>query len=140
MKPFKNAILIAALLLGATVSNAQTHVLRANQLGAADWSALQDGKLDQVVIEFRQGDELPLRLVAQGDLLESKEIVISTVVVKRSFWIRPTRTALEISLDGQHFTKPQDALSGSLEVGSGADENGGAATGIGIFFKAFLKR
>lgn len=139
MKQVKIKLIMVGMLLLSGATQARTKVMRATDMGTTMWSDLSHGKLGDVVVEFRQGDELPISFEAQGDLIESKQNSISYVGVKKSFWLRLSQNLIEISLDGTVFKKMNDVLTGSLEAGTGSDQNGGPANSINIMFKAFLK-
>lgn len=85
------------------------------------------------------GDELPITFEAQGDLIETRQASISYVTVKMNFWIQLSQNNIQISLDGITFKNLNDTLTGSLEAGTGTDQNDGHAKSLNIMFKAFLK-
>ena len=114
-------------------------MMRATDMGSTMWSDLAHGKLGDVVVEFRQGDELPVSFEAQGDLIETRQTSVSDIGIKKNFWLRLSQNDIEISFDGTTFKKINDVLTGSLEAGAGSAQNGGVADAINIVFKAFLK-
>jgi hypothetical protein len=131
-------VLVGMLLLSGVV-HASGKVVRATDMGATMWSDLTHGKLGDVVVEFHQGDDLPVTFEAQGDLMETRQTSVSYVGIKKNFWLRLSQNNVEISLDGTTFKKMGDVLTGSLEAGAGSAQNGGVADAINIVFKAFLK-
>lgn len=139
MKSLKMKLLVVGLLLLSGVAQAGGKVVRATDMGTSFWSDLTKGKLGDVVVEFRQGDELPVTFVAQGDLIETRQTSVSYVGIRKNFWLRLRQNSLEISLDGTIFKKPNEVLTGSLEAGAGSAQNGGVVDTINIMFKAFLK-
>ena len=139
MKNMKMTVAIVGMLMLSGIANAQGKVIRATEMGTSMWSDLAQGKLGDIIIEFRQGDELPVSFEAQGDLLETRQTGVSYVGIKRNFWLRLSQNNLEISLDGVTFKKITDVLKGSLEAGAGTAQNGGVADAINITFKTFLK-
>lgn len=139
MKGMKMKLLVVGVLLLSGVAQASGKVVRATEMGTTMWSDLTKGKLGDVVVEFRQGDELPVTFEAQGDLIETRQTSVSYVGIKRNFWLRLSQKDVEISLDGMTFKKLNDVLTGSLEAGAGSAQNGGVADAISIMFKAFLK-
>lgn len=139
MKNMKMVAVIVGMLLLAGGAEASAKVMRATEMGSVMWSDLSHGKLSDVIIEFRQGDELPVSFAAEGDLIETKRSSVSYIGIKRNFWISLSQNDLKLSLDGVNFKKFSDLLTGSLEAGAGSDQNGGVANSINIVFKAFLK-
>jgi len=139
MKSMKMKLLVMGVLLLSGISQAGGKVVRATDMGTTMWSDLTKGKLGDVVVEFRQGDELPVTFEAQGDLIETKQTSVSYVGIKRNFWLRLSQNDVEISLDGTTFKKLNEILTGSLEAGAGSAQNGGVADAITIMFKAYLK-
>lgn len=139
MRSMKMKLVMLGVLLLSGVAHAGGKVVRATDMGATMWSDLSRGKLGDVVVEFRQGDELPVTFEAQGDLLETIQTSVSYVGIKKNFWLRLSQNDVEISLDGTAFKKLNEVLTGSLEAGAGSAQNGGVADAINIMFKAFLK-
>ena len=139
MKNIKMVLVIAGVLFLSGAVQASGKVVRATDMGSTMWSDLAHGKLGDVVVEFRQGDDLPVSFEAQGDLIETRQSSVSYVGVKKNFWLRLSQNNVEISLDGTAFKKLNDVLTGSLEAGAGSAQNGGVADAINIVFKAFLK-
>ena len=131
-------VLVAMLLLSGAVQ-ASGKVVRATDMGATMWSDLTHGKLGDVVVEFRQGDDLPVTFEAQGDLMETRQTSVNYVGIKKNFWLRLSQNNIEISLDGTTFKKMSDVLTGSLEAGAGSAQTVGVADAINIVFKALLK-
>ncbi|MBX2993605.1 MAG: hypothetical protein KF681_02245 [Bdellovibrionaceae bacterium] len=139
MNTMKMTFAIAGFLLLAATAQAQGRTVRATELSGSMWSDLTKGKLSDVVVEFRQGDELPVTFEAEGDLIETRRASVSYIGVKKNFWLRLSQRDVEISFDGVAFKKLGDALSGSLEAGAGSAQNGGVADAINLMFKAYLK-
>jgi hypothetical protein len=139
MKNVKVTIAMLAMMFLTGSAQAGPKVIRATELGPTMWSDLNLGKLGDVVVEFRQGDYLPVTFVAQGDLIETRQFSVSYVGVKRNFWLQLNQNNVEISLDGTTFRKISDVLTGALEAGAGSAQNGGLADAINITFKALLK-
>jgi hypothetical protein len=137
MTKVKSVLLAACVLLMAGVSEAKT--VRATEMNGTLWSNLSKGALSDIIIEFRQGDELPVNLTAEGDLMETTQTATSYIGIKRNFWLKVQNTKIQISLDGTNFKEMNEVLSGSIEAGAGSDQNGGIANAINVAFKAFLK-
>jgi hypothetical protein len=137
MNKTKSAVIAVCLLFFAGVSEAKT--VRATEMNSALWSNLSKGTLSDIIIEFRQGDELPVNLTAEGDLMETTQSATSYIGIKRNFWLKVQASKIQISLDGTTFKEMSDVLSGRIEAGAGSDQNGGIANAINVAFKAFLK-
>ncbi|MEK6775069.1 MAG: hypothetical protein AABY64_14105 [Bdellovibrionota bacterium] len=125
------------LLIRGADANAKT--VKATEMGSTVWSDISDGSLKDVIVEFRQGDEIPLSFKAEGDLVESSQESVSYIRIKRNFWLRLNQSTVELSLNGVKFKKLNEALTGSLEAGANANQSGGPANTFNIIFKAFLK-
>src|SRR5690606_15542266 len=86
----------AVIALGASAAEART--VRATELTSKIWSQLDKGEIEDLIVEFRQGDEIPVTLQTEGDLLETKSANPSYVGVKRSFWVRMEQNQILMSL------------------------------------------
>ena len=139
MRPIRTKLLMIGILVLSGVAHAGEKVVRATDLGTTMQSGLTNGGFSNVIIEFRQGDELPMTLEVQGDLAETTQASVSRIGIKKNFWIRLSQNNLEISLDGTTFKKLNELLTGSLQAGAGSAQNGGVADAISIIFKAFQK-
>lgn len=136
----KKALLILGIfLLSGASQGAGERVIRATDLGPKIWSYLASEKEDDLLIEFRQGDEIPVSFEAHGDLIETRQTALNTVVVKKSFWLRLSQNTIEMSLDGRTFKTLSETLEGTLQLGTGSAQNGGVANAITILFKGSLK-
>ena len=139
MRKLRMVIVLTGMLVLTGAVPASAKVVRATEMGSSMWSDLTKGKLDEVTVEFRQGDELPVAFEAQGDLMETRQTSVSTVGIKRNFWLKLSQNDIVISMDGTTFKKLNEVTSGSLEAGAASATNGGVADAINIVFKAFLK-
>jgi hypothetical protein len=131
------AIAGLCLLILAGVAEAKT--VRATDLTTQQWTNFTSGTLTDLVVEFRQGDVLPVTLMAQGDLIETSQAATSFVTVKKNFWLDAQANNVQISLDGTTFKNISDVVSGSIEADAGSPTNGGVANTINVMFRAFLK-
>lgn len=135
-RTIKSSVAVICLLLVAGVAEGKT--IRATEMTSSQWSELSRVSGD-LIVEFRQGDELPVTFSAEGDLLETTHMATSYVGVKRNFWVRVQQTKLQMSLDGTSYKDISDVLSGSFQAGAGSDQNGGVASAINLALKAYLK-
>lgn len=139
MNKLKMMVATTGFVLLATSAQAGPRTVRATDMTPSMWSDLAVGRLGDMVIEFRQNDELPVSFEAQGDLLETRRTSVSYVGIKKNFWLRLSQNDVEISFDGASFKKLNESLTGSIEAGAGTGQAGGVANAINIVFKAFLK-
>jgi hypothetical protein len=131
-----NLIIAGLFLIGMS---AQAKTIRATDLGSSIWSEIGKGKLSDVTIEFRQGDELPVGFSAEGDLFETTQNSVGYVGIKKNFWIKLQSNNILMSLDNWSFKDIKEVISGSFEAGTGADQNGGLANTLNLALKAYLK-
>jgi hypothetical protein len=80
-----------------------------------------------IVIEFREGDVLPLDIVVAGDVIASPEGTSVPLTAKRNFFVRVDTKGLKFSLDGKDFdTKPR--VPGAFALGLGVTKAGTRAS------------
>lgn len=85
-----------------------------------------------LIIEFHEGDTLPLDFSLQGPLLESaKDTQPIMLTAKRRFFLRIDGDGLHSSLDGKDFSK-NAAAPGSFQIGIGATRERGTRANITI--------
>jgi hypothetical protein len=85
-----------------------------------------------LIIEFREGDALPLDFSLQGPLLESaKDAPPIILTAKRRFFLRIDGDGLKTSLDGVDFSR-NAATPGSFQIGIGATRERGTRANITI--------
>lgn len=137
MKTVMTAILATAMFGFLTEAKATT--VRASEMTASAWSRLQAGLSEDLTVEFRQGDQLPVTIVAEGDFLETPQVSPTYVNVRRNFWLRLRKDTLQASLDGTNFKPLNELVKGGLKVTGGADQNGGPVNAIQIILQADLK-
>lgn len=137
----KNLIVstIAGLSVMLATLQSEARLFRAREMDAKSWGdALKNAKPGDVV-EFRQGDELPVTLRAEGDLLETRNPETTYVSVKRNFWLKMSANSVLVSLDGQNFGEIKDRLEGQLSASANANDNGEPASALNILFSARVK-
>ena len=129
---------LAALLLVATMSEAKT--FRAVELGSQEWTQFLAGKEDEWVVEFRQGDEIPMTVSAEGDFFETRAVTPTPLIIKKNFWLKINmQKGVFASLDGSTFKPLPQVASGVLSAGASTDSPNGVASGIQMSLKAFQK-
>jgi hypothetical protein len=133
---FYSASVIVLALGICSAANAKT--IRATEMNAATWSAISGSSPQETVIEFRQGDQLPVTLSAEGDLLETNQASAGVIGVKRNFWLRIGSRGVELSLDGSAYKPLSEVVSGSFQAGAGGPDSG-VANAINLALKAYLK-
>ncbi|MBK9322703.1 MAG: hypothetical protein IPM97_07115 [Bdellovibrionaceae bacterium] len=131
-----NLIIAGFFLAGIS---AQARTIRATDLSSSIWTEIGKGKLSDVTIEFKQGDELPVSFSAEGDLFQTTQTSVGYVGIKKNFWIKLQNNNILMSLDNSNFKDIKEVISGSFEAGTDADQNGGLANALNLALKAFLK-
>jgi hypothetical protein len=141
MKQTKQMAIVIMGLLGLVTYayDAEAKTVRATEITAQLWSQYEKGEIQELVVEFRQGDILPVTLGAEGDLLETTQSQPSYVTIKKAFWLKMLQNQVLLSMNGVDFQEFKDLITGSLTAGASSDSNGGVANGINVLFKAFLK-
>lgn len=140
MRNINKIIILLGLCLQFCIAQASRKVIRVTEMDATMRSELSRGKLNDITLEFRQGDELPISFEAQGDLLETRQNSISYIGVKKNFWLLLNQDTIEMSLDGTNFKKMSEVITGSLEAGTGTGQSTGVVESINFVLKAFLKK
>jgi hypothetical protein len=136
----RTIISATALLLAISIgASSEAKTVRASDMTSEMWSQLNVSGMEDFIIEFRQGDQLPVTVAFQGDFVETSQQATSYVTVKRNFWIKPEVANIKISLDGLKYKNIGDVAKGSLELGAGTEEGGTTANGIQMILKSFLK-
>lgn len=131
-------IVALGLMILASMTEAKT--IRATEMNSTMWAELHQGRYTDVIVEFRKGDELPISLAAQGDLIESSQPATTFVSVKRNFWIKGQENKLLISIDGVTFKNFSDILTGSIIADARTEEpGGGVASAMNLLLKANLR-
>lgn len=116
---FRVALIALPILLAAC--GAGPEPLRAR---AADPSALAAARPGQpLIIEFQEGDVIPLRVTVGGPLAASDPEAPPVVVrARQRFFLRIDGDRMAVSLDGEHFGKSE--VPGKLSFGLGVDPKG----------------
>jgi hypothetical protein len=138
MKQLMQITTLTALIFVATLSEAHNS-LRATDLDSGTWAKVFSGQLQDLIVEFRQGDEIPVMLSAEGDFFESLRSQPTPLSIKKNFWMKVNKNTLLFSLDGNDFKPLPQVASGTLLVGTGAGDGGGRAHLININLKAYQK-
>ena len=139
MKQTINTIILVGLIAVGHLATAQTRLLRASEMNSDQWSEILTKGSEDVTVEFRQGDEIPVSFSAQGDLLETKKPGISYVQVKQTFWFKLQNNDVVISLDGSNFKPLNQIVSGSFSASAGAAQSGLPVNAVELSLKALLK-
>lgn len=138
----KMIVLTGALLLSTSLMAGVIVPIRSTTLNSEFVSKIQKGEVENVVIEFLEGDRLPINIKAEGDLFESADSNSTFVGVKKHFFVKIMKSSITMSFDGEIFKSPKELLSGSLSVGassSNGDTQNFPASVIHIVFNAFIK-
>lgn len=138
----KMIFVILTLLLCLTVTANAESSIRVSKLSPELIAKIQKGEVENLVVEFKEGDRLPVNLKAEGDLFESVDSNPTFVEVKKDFYVKVTGSNIHMSFDGINFKPINELLRGSVSVGANSD-NGNTenfpASVINVVFSAFLK-
>lgn len=117
-------ISLLSLLLGACAKPPPALHVR-----ASDRASLEQMAAGQpVVVEFQEGDVIPLRVFVGGPLAETDPSTPPVVVrVKRRFFLWLDQDTMKVSLDGEHFDPPRGS-PGKFSFGLGVNREGPQAT------------
>ena len=118
-------IFAIATLVGLS---AQAKSIRATEMKSSDWATLKQNSQEELLLEFREGDEILVAIKAGGDLIEIRKPVNNVVSVKKDFWIRIQNNVFQFSLDGQSYKPLTDSLRGNLTIDT--DDSGNFAVGL----------
>ena len=135
-------VLFGALLLCTSLMAQVRDSIRATELGINFLTKIQKGEIQNVTIEFREGDHLPINIRAEGDLFESVDNNSTLIEIKKNFFIRIYDSEVTMSFDGVTFKPFKETVGGSLSIGAspvGNDTNNFPVSAIGVLFKAFIK-
>lgn len=137
----KMTILIGALLCTSLMANVRDSV-RVTKLNPDFLSRVQKGEIENITIEFKEGDRLPVNLRAEGDLFESVDSNPTFIEVKKNFFVRIMSNDLSMSFDGENFKPLKESIGGSLVANASSSNNDARnfpANIINIVFSAFVK-
>lgn len=132
----KKTLQLLVLAIGlCIVSLSEAKTIRASDMNSGLWSQLAAGAASDLTVEFRQGDEIPVTVVSQGDFLETRQAGVTYVTVKKSFWVRFVNSNPQMSLDGTSFKPLSDLVTGSVQAGAETATNGGPVNAINLIFQ-----
>ncbi len=127
MKKIISLLLVTLSALGCA-SGPPPRVVRATDVQGVAKLALGQ----PLIIEFHEGDTLPLDFSLQGPLLQSPtDAPPIMLTAKRRFFLRIDGDGLRSSLDGKDFSK-SPAAPGSFQIGIGATRERGTRATITI--------
>jgi hypothetical protein len=118
---------------------AQAKTVRATEMSTDLWSQISVGLRSELIVEFRQGDELPVSFASEGDLIETTQTGTSYITVKRSFWLKVEGNDVQMSLNGTTYKPISEIVTGRFSAGTGSDSNEGPANAINLLLAVFLK-
>lgn len=136
MKHTVQLVLITALILVAAMSEART--VRATELSGLRWEDLSAKDGDEVVIEFREGDEIPVHFAMSGDFAEMNGDAANLLHIKKNFYLKIVHDQVAVSLDGAQYKPLPEVMTGTLQAG--ANESGGIANALNIMLTASQKK
>jgi hypothetical protein len=80
-----------------------------------------------IIIEFREGDVIPLDVEVGGDVIASPAGASVPLTAKRTFFVRVDEKGLKLSLDGKDFAG-KARVPGSFALGLGVTKAGTRAS------------
>ncbi len=123
---FQKIALLAPLLLVACATPLPAVRVKATDRASLAQLGVQPGQ--PLIVEFDEGDVIPLRVTVGGPLAESDPTTPPVVVrARRHFFLKLEGQSFKISLDGEHFDPPTSA-PGTFAFGLGVDASGPQAT------------
>jgi hypothetical protein len=138
----KMTVFIGALLLNTSLIAGEIAPIRVQNLTAEYLSKIQKGEITNTIIEFIEGDQLPINIKAEGDLFESMNNNPTFVEVKKHFFVKIMNSTITMSFDGTIFKPIQELLGGTLSVDASSSNNDNLdfpASVINLVFNAFIK-
>ncbi|MCB9027382.1 MAG: hypothetical protein H6625_13755 [Bdellovibrionaceae bacterium] len=129
-------VLAVSLCIGG---NANAITIQATEMNSDLWAKLTAGMSSELIVEFRQGDELPVAFSSKGDFLETVQVGTSYVEVKRDFWLKLKGNDVLMSLDGATYKPISDITTGSFSAEASSGSNGGPANAINLVLESYLK-
>ena len=108
---------VAPLLMGVT-SEASMKKIRFSDISSKEFKNILNGNPADLVVEFRQGDQIPISINAVGDIFETRDSEPNHLVVKRSFFLKfDQMPTLLMSWDGERFVPFKELVGGKFEIG-----------------------
>lgn len=108
---------VLSIVLVGTVNAAPRKVLF-SELSKNEFTKILKGNPTNLIIEFTQGDHIPVTITASGDLFEFSDIESQNLAVKRTFFLNFTEMPnLLMSWNGEKFVPFRELVSGSYEIG-----------------------
>jgi hypothetical protein len=116
-------ILVLTLVACATGCAPAVEPLRVRASDLGHLEAPPDIRVRPVIIEFQEGDALPVDFTLSGDLLELAPGTSVVLRARRRFFVRMGPDGLTVSLDGVHFGERPKA-PGTFRIGLSATPAG----------------
>jgi hypothetical protein len=93
---------------------------------------IQKGEVQEAVVKFNEGDNLPYDFFFEGDFLKTEESATSHLIVQRTFYLKADKKGIFMSLDGQNYKPVRDMVEGTLAFSAAGDgdEDEGVAQGV----------
>src|SRR3990167_8319389 len=107
---------VATLFMGVT-SEASMKKIRFSDISSKEFKNILNGNPADLVVEFRQGDQIPISINAVGDIFETRDSEPNHLVVKRSFFLKfDQMPTLLMSWDGERFVPFKELVGGKFEI------------------------
>ncbi len=114
--------------------------IRVTKLSSNLIKKIQKGEVEDLVVEFKLGDRLPVNLKAEGDLFESVDSNPTFVEVKKDFYLNIKGSSLNMSLDGVNFKPFTKVAKSKLSISTPNDNaiENYPASAINLVFSSLL--
>lgn len=133
------SLILCACFWGA-YTQANPSALRARDMSTKQWSEAMSQQPLNMTVEFRERDEIPVNLTAEGDFIETVQNQPTYIRVKRNFWLKLRNQDVLISLDGVNFKPLNQVVTGQLSAGADAVDAGIPVNSIQILLQMFMKK
>lgn len=119
----------------------KTTIIRANLMTPKKWKEMIKKTNQSFILEFKMGDQIPIRFIARGDLIESDPFhpVQYDLRVKRDFLLQVRNNQFFISFDGIYFFPFKDVMRGSWALSANTWDGTAIVNGLELAFDAWIK-
>ena len=83
---------------------------RATELTGELVSEIMTSQDETYIVEFRNGDQIPVNFEAEGDLFDSKNNINNILNIKKNFWLKIENNSILISFDETDYLSLKDVL------------------------------
>ena len=127
------------IVLIFTVGSVHGKTIRITKLDTLNLNQIISSQNQEYVIEFREGDLIPLHFEAKGDFIETRKSLLNDLIVKRDFYIKIKKGNISLSLDGRLYKSLKKYIKGVISISSGTENKDHVPNLIKVMLAAFLK-